>query len=131
VPSIGVALFHQRHLVVGVKHNPGFTLLEAVLALLVFTVGALGLAATTATITRTLALSSVRERAARIASARIETLHSLSCAAITGGAESVNGVTSSWSATLNGSHVAVSEAVTYKLGAQSRTDSYSSAFRCK
>jgi Tfp pilus assembly protein PilV len=115
----------------GVKWKSGFTLLEAVLALLLFSVGGLGLAAATATITRSLALSSIRERSARVAAARIETLHSLACAAMTGGTESVNGISSSWSATLAGSRVLVSEAVTYKLGAQTRTDSYSSTFRCK
>jgi prepilin-type N-terminal cleavage/methylation domain-containing protein len=114
-----------------VKQQSGFTLLEAVLALLVFSVGALGLAATTATITRSLALASVRERSARVAAARIETLRSLTCAAMTGGSEVVNGITSSWSATVTGQSVAVSEAVTYKLGPQLRTDSYPSIFRCK
>lgn len=113
------------------KSRSGFTLLEAVLSLLVFSVGALGLAATTASITRSLTLSSVRERSARIAAARIETLRSLTCAAINSGTESLNGITSSWSTTVTGSRVSVTEAVSYRLGAQSRTDSYTSIFGCK
>jgi prepilin-type N-terminal cleavage/methylation domain-containing protein len=114
-----------------VKQQSGFTLLETVLALLLFSVGALGLAATTAAITRNLTLSSIRERSARIAAARIETLHSLTCAAITSGTESLTGVTSSWSATASGSRVSLTEAVTYNLGKTTRTDSYSSTFRCR
>ena len=109
----------------------GFTLIELVLAIFVFAIGALGLAATTAVITRSLAMAGIRERAARLATARIEALRGLSCASVHSGSESVQGLVSSWTVTPAGTRVDVVETVTYGLNGSPRTDSYSSLFRCQ
>lgn len=114
----------------GFRRRCGFTLIETVIAVFVFAVGALGLAATTAIVTRSLAQSAIRERATRIAEARIEILRGLSCPLIGGGSESIQGVTSTWTSAVAAGHATVTEIVAYTLGGRQRSDSYSTAFRC-
>jgi len=109
----------------------GFTLIELVLAIFIFSVGALGLAATTAQITRSLAASAMRERALKIASARIEQLRSLSCTSVRGGSETVNRVVSAWTAAVSGPRITILESVTYLLNGAIRTDSYPAVVRCQ
>ncbi len=109
----------------------GFTLIELVLAIFIFSVGALGLAATTAQITRSLAATAMRERALKIASARIEELRSLSCASARSGSETVNGIVSGWTVSASGMRITILESVTYTLNGLGRTDTYRAFVRCR
>jgi prepilin-type N-terminal cleavage/methylation domain-containing protein len=115
----------------GFNHRGGFTLVETVLAIFVFAVGALGLAATTAVITRSLAESAIRERATRIGETRIEILRGLSCPLIAAGSESIQEITSSWTSAVAAGHATVTETVAYTLGGRQHSDSYSAGFRCQ
>lgn len=108
----------------------GFTLIETIFAIFIFAVGALGLAATTAVLIRELAAAGVRERAVRIASNRLETLHGLSCGTARGGSELVQGIQSAWTVSPSGQLISATVTVTYQLNGSPRTESYSSLFHC-
>ena len=79
----------------------GFTLVEVVIAMLVFAVGGLGLAASAAVIAKQIASSTLRADAAAIARSRSEAAHGASCGSVTGGADVTAGIRSAW--TVNGS----------------------------
>jgi prepilin-type N-terminal cleavage/methylation domain-containing protein len=74
----------------------GLTLIEVIVAMLLFSVGALGLAATSAAITRQMTLSLSRSRAASIARTRDEEIHAAGCAGISSGSDTKLGIISSW-----------------------------------
>ncbi len=138
VPSIpratqGVRCANATALSLGMynrEERPGFTLIETIFAIFIFSVGALGLAATAAVTLRSLAESAARERAARIASSRLETIRSLACGQAQGGSELKQGVQSSWTVSLSGSLVTATATVAYQSGRSYRRDSYQSVFPC-
>jgi len=107
----------------------GFTLIETVFAIFVFSVGALGFAATTATVLRSLAVAGARERSARIAAARLEILRSQGCAAQSG-SELKQGFQSEWTASPGAAGMSVLERVTYTTASGVRTDSYAAFLPC-
>lgn len=78
------------------RHPAGLTLIEVIVAMLVFTIGGLGLAAGSATIARQISANTVRARAAATARSRAEFAHALPCGALSTGEESVAGVRSEW-----------------------------------
>jgi prepilin-type N-terminal cleavage/methylation domain-containing protein len=88
----------------------GYTLIEIIVALMVFTVGALGLAASSGLVARTMASSATRELAARIAVNRIETIAS-QCATVTSGREILLQIESEWVTTRVPTTTEVTEAV--------------------
>jgi prepilin-type N-terminal cleavage/methylation domain-containing protein len=73
----------------------GYTLIEIIVALMVFTVGALGLAASTGVVARTMASNATRELIARVAVNKIETIAS-QCATATSGRETILQIESEW-----------------------------------
>jgi prepilin-type N-terminal cleavage/methylation domain-containing protein len=75
----------------------GFSLVEVVIAMLVFAVGALGLAASAAAIARQVAASGLRADAATIARSRSEAAHGASCGSFHSGESTTSGVRSVWS----------------------------------
>ena len=112
------------------KHRPGFTLIEMVFAVFIFSIGALGLAATSAVVLRSLGESSARERASRIAANRLETLRSLACGAAQSGSEIRGGMTSVWSVSRSQSGLSVVVSVSYAAGGSPRTETTSSVIPC-
>lgn len=88
----------------------GYTLIEVILAILVFSVGALALAASSALIARAMARNALRERAARIAASRIEVIKS-QCAIATSGHETVQQVESEWVVRNEPAQISVVESV--------------------
>jgi len=109
--------------------NAGFTLIECVFAIFIFSVGALGLAATTGFLLRSLAGASARERSAWIAAARIETIRASSCAGESG-SERSNGIQSTWTVVPASSGLSVIERVTYFAAGSVRTDTYTAVVPC-
>lgn len=107
----------------------GFTLIETVFAIFIFSVGALGFAATTAVILRSLGVSTARERSARIAAARLETLRSQRCGA-SSGSETTQSVQSVWTVAPTGSGASLVERVTYMAAGSLRTDAYALTVPC-
>jgi Tfp pilus assembly protein FimT len=73
----------------------GYTLLEIVVALLVFTVCVLALAASSGVVAKAMANNAVRELAVRSAVSRIETIES-QCATVSSGRETTRQIESEW-----------------------------------
>jgi prepilin-type N-terminal cleavage/methylation domain-containing protein len=114
------------------KNRSGFTLVETVFAIFIFSVGALGFAATTAVVIRSLGQSALRERAARIASGRLETLRSVACGGSQSGSETRQGVVAMWTVTPTATSSATAmTTVTYRMAGSIRSDTYSTVFPCK
>jgi prepilin-type N-terminal cleavage/methylation domain-containing protein len=108
----------------------GYTLIEVVVALLILTVGALALAASSAVVAQSMAMNALRERAGRLASSRIEVIKS-QCRIAATGRETVWQFESSWVvARAESSRVSVTESVTYFSPRGSRTDTYRATIWC-
>jgi type II secretory pathway component PulJ len=100
----------------------GYTLIELVVALFLFTLGGLALVATSAVIGRELSANATRERAARSAATRLEIL-AAECRAATGGRETSGGIESEWSVAFPDSfRVSLVDAVTYSTQSGAHTD---------
>jgi prepilin-type N-terminal cleavage/methylation domain-containing protein len=109
----------------------GYTLLEVIVALLVFTVGALSLAASSALVAQTLAMNSLRERGERIALSRIAIIKS-QCAIAASGRETVREIESAWSvARPDALRVIAIESVSYMSPRGARTETYRTAIWCR
>jgi type II secretory pathway component PulJ len=112
------------------RRHVGYTLIELVIALLVFTVGGLGLVATSAVIGGELSANARRERAARIAATRLEVL-AAECRGAIEGSETIGGIRSEWSLSFaDSSRVALLESVSYQTRRGGRTDVYRSIMPC-
>ena len=108
----------------------GYTLIETVVAVLLFTLGGLALASTSAVIGRELNANALRERAARIAASRLEII-SAECRAGSSGTESSQQVESEWSVSFpDPSRVSVVESVSYVTWTGRHTDSYRAILPC-
>jgi hypothetical protein len=108
----------------------GYTLIEVVVALFLFTVGALALVATSAVVGRELNANATRERAGRIAASRVEILGA-GCRIATGGRESFGRIESEWSVGFpDSSRVSLVESITYPTRQGSRTDLYRVTLPC-
>ena len=79
------------------QRRKGLTLIEVVVAMLLFTAGALALAGSAAAIARQFAASERRARAVTVARSRAELTHSKPCDALSSGSEEVFGIASVWS----------------------------------
>jgi prepilin-type N-terminal cleavage/methylation domain-containing protein len=109
----------------------GFTLIEVIVALLVFTVGALALAASSALIAQAMGTNALRERGGRIAASRIALIKS-QCGTAVSGSERVQQIASAWSITRSGrSRVTVTESVSYVSPRGPRTQTYRTTIWCR
>jgi prepilin-type N-terminal cleavage/methylation domain-containing protein len=88
----------------------GYTLVEIVIAIVVFTIGALALTASSALIARSMARNAERERAARIGVSRIELVRS-QCAIASSGRETLEQLQSDWVVTRGTSMITIVESV--------------------
>src|SRR6267142_4844238 len=104
----------------------GYTLIEIVVAIFLFSVGGLALVATSAIVTRELSVNATRERAGRIAATRLEMLRA-GCRGAVSGREKIGRIESEWSVGLSdSSHLSATESITYPAQRGSRTDIYRS-----
>jgi Tfp pilus assembly protein PilV len=112
------------------KSAAGYALIEVIVALLIFTVGALALAASSAVVAQSMAMNTLRESAGRVASSRIEVIRS-QCGIAVSGHETVRQIQSSWAvARADSSRVGVTESVSYLTSRGSRTDTYRATIWC-
>lgn len=108
----------------------GYTLVELIVALLLFAIGGLALASTSAVIGRALNVDALREKSARMASRRMEILLA-SCRDATSGNEIVPPISSEWRVSRpDAGHIDVSETVSFPGSGGRRTDSYRGLLSC-
>ena len=108
----------------------GYTLVELIVALLVFAVGGLALASTSAVLGRALNYDAVRERAARVAATQIERL-AAGCGGAPNGRQDLPRIHSEWTVSRPGpGSVEISESVSYQTGRGLRTDFYRAVVGC-
>ncbi|MEA2766027.1 MAG: hypothetical protein QOK07_2431 [Gemmatimonadaceae bacterium] len=113
------------------QQSAGYTLIEVIVALLVFSVGALALAASSAMIARAMATNSQRERGGRVAASRIALLES-QCGTAVSGSERIHEIESAWSVARSGrGRVSITETISYASPRGPRTQSYRTTIRCR
>jgi prepilin-type N-terminal cleavage/methylation domain-containing protein len=108
----------------------GYTLIEMIVALLLFTIGGLALVATSALVGREMNANAVRERAGRMAASRVEILGA-GCHRALGGRETLQQIESEWSvAFLDSTRLSVVESVNFPAPAGRRTDTIRAVLPC-
>ena len=109
----------------------GYTLIELIVALLLFATGGLALASTSAVMGRALNVDVVRERAARVAGRQIEIL-AAHCRHAVSGRQSSAQIDLEWSvARRDSTRIDVTESVSYSSSQGRRIDSYHAALHCQ
>ena len=112
------------------KSRRGYTLVEMIVALLLFAVGGLAMASTSALIGRALNVNAVRERAARVAATQIEIL-AAGCRDAASGRRNSLQIDSEWSVARPDAHrIDITESVSYSTTGGRRTDSYHAVVNC-
>jgi prepilin-type N-terminal cleavage/methylation domain-containing protein len=113
------------------RRNAGYTLIEVMMALLVFTVGALALAASSTVVAQAMSTNALHERAGRVAASRIALIKS-ECGIAVSGSETVQQMESTWSvARGDRSRVSVTETVSYRSPRGPRTLTYRTTIWCR
>lgn len=118
----------------------GFTLMELIVAIVILSIGILGLAASSGIVMRMIGGGTHQTVAANVAQARFESLRSLSCGRISGGSASSRNVQETWSVTPVGPVAApramdVRLSVTYQVllrrgASTTRTQAFRSEILC-
>lgn len=109
----------------------GYTLIEIVVALLLFAIGGLALVTTSAVIGRAMNTNAVRERASRIAASRLEIIGA-ACHRAASGRETLQQIESEWSVTtLDSARLSVVESVSYPSPQGRRTDLFRAVLPCR
>ena len=109
----------------------GYTLIEIMIALLLFTIGGLALVSTSALIARATNADGIRERAGRIAASRLEVL-GVECQRAASGRETLQQIQSEWAVTpLDSARIRVVEAVTYPTTGGRLTLRFDSILPCR
>jgi Tfp pilus assembly protein PilV len=108
----------------------GYTLVEIVVAMLVFTIGGLALAAGSAVIGRTMAVNNRRETATRLATSRLEQIRS-NCENGTSGADSIGSIHLNWNVASSASSINAVATVTYLGPSGVRNETFRASFSCQ
>jgi type II secretory pathway component PulJ len=112
------------------ERTAGYTLIETIVALLLFTIGGLALVSTSAVVGREMNSNAVRERAGRMAVSRLEILGA-ACRSAASGRETFRQVESEWSvAFLDSARLSVVETVSYPALGGWRTDQLRAVLPC-
>ena len=112
------------------KTREGFSLIELMVAILVLTVGLLGLAGTTAVATQMIGQGGRSTLAASVAQSRFEVLRLGSCAALSGGSIYTRGVIESWQIDSVRTSAFITARVTYQTRRGPRTQVFRSVRPC-
>jgi type IV pilus modification protein PilV len=115
----------------GTGARAGFTLVELLVAMMIFAVGMLALAATAGSVTRMMGGAKRQTIAAQVAQSRIERLRSSPCASLLGGSETVRGISSTWTVSAVSRGVNITETVVFATSrGSSRTRVYKTSLSC-
>jgi len=78
------------------RSRHGFTIIELMIAIVVLSIGVLGLAGTSAMVSRMIGGAAQQTIAANVAASRFERMRSRQCSAITSGSAALRGTTETW-----------------------------------
>lgn len=111
----------------------GFTLIEAVVASVVFLIGVLGLQAASTVVAGQLHHARAQALSVDVAAARFEQFAHVACASPMSGSETFRGVDSEWQISPDSlAGVALSsQTIRFVRGTSRRADNYLGAFRCR
>jgi type IV pilus assembly protein PilV len=98
------------------RSRDGFTIVELLVALMIFAVGMLGLAATAGSVTKMMGGAKRRVIAANVAQSRLERLRSSPCSTLASGVDTTRGVISAWTVSTVTRGKSVTETVTFATG---------------
>lgn len=119
-----------------VRDRRGFSIVELVVAVMILSVGVLGLAGTAAVVTQHLGSADLMSQSATLAQVRFEGLRARGCAAITGASTVVQGdstagnLTERWTASDVTRAVSVVDSITYTVRGRTTTHVYRSMIPC-
>ena len=108
----------------------GFSLIELMVAIMVLTVGLLGLAATSAVATQMIGGGGRQTLAAAVAQSRFELMRRGSCATLSGGSAITRGVTEIWQVDSLRAGAFLTTRVTYHTRRGPRTQTFRSVRPC-
>ena len=108
----------------------GLTLVEVIVAMLLFSTGALVLAATSAFVARQLSFNNLRSRASFAARNRAEDAIAAGCARLSSGSETKEGIESRWTV-LSGTVTTLDQSVQRTGHRGVRTDRIQSSVLCR
>lgn len=115
------------------QRRAGFTIVEVVVAVMILSVGVLGLAGAAAIVTRMMGASEMQSDASTVAAARFETLRGTRCPLASGSASSA-GINERWTVQALGNAgyrmYEVMDSVTYQNRSGQRGKSYRSVVQC-
>ena len=112
------------------EQTVGYTLIETIVALLLFTIGALAMVSTSAMVSREMNTNAVRERAGRMAASRFEIVGA-ACRRAASGREIFQQVESAWSvAFLDSTRLSIVETVSYPALNGRRIDQFRAVLSC-
>lgn len=112
------------------RTRAGFTLVELMVAMMMFTVGLLALASTSAVVVSQMGDSGRMSVAASAAQTRIERLRSGGCATAQTGSNAARGVSESWTVTPMTRSARIDVTITYNTRRGLRSQTYRSMMRC-
>jgi len=116
------------------RARAGFTLLEMMVAVVILTVGMLGLVSTSAVITRQVGGGAAQTVASQVIANRLEKFRSLGCSQISSGSETTRGISERWTTGAKVNRVLfVVDTITYSVAGSSRpkTLAFSIAVPCQ
>lgn len=114
------------------RARAGFTIVEMVVAIMVFTIGVMGLAGTAAYVARQMNGGAQQTLAATIAQSRIDSIAGTGCRAVGGGTATRKGISERWTIDrpANFNVLRITEQVTWTSGRSTRTQVYTASFPC-
>jgi prepilin-type N-terminal cleavage/methylation domain-containing protein len=109
----------------------GFSLVEVIAAMVILTIGVVGLAASTAAITRLTGQGGLTANSAAVAASRFDVLRATPCASLAGGTATTGKFSETWTVTTPSTYARnVIDNVTYTASRRTRTSVFSTILSC-
>lgn len=108
----------------------GFSLIELMIAVMILTVGVLGVAGSARVVTQMTGSGARYGASAAVASSRFEQLRAADCSTVASGSATTGRFAEKWTVTTAGMLRTVTLTITYNNGTKTRTDVFSTMISC-